>query len=315
MSYTSDIKTEISLKQLSNDETRAQLSALVLMLSSISITSDGMSLVIRTSNAPVSRAVYRMMKQLYEVQIETFVQRRMNLKKNLIYGFRIYGNIKEILTDLGLFSSRGLLEKPLQRIVAKDSCARAYLAGAFMADGSINSPETAGYHMEIRTADTAQAGFLVNLMERFYIQAKVIERRSRQIVYVKQAEKIADFIRCIGADRCLMEFEDARISRDFANSVTRLANVDMANDYKSLKAANAQLEDIRILQEAGLIEKLDEKLKDVVMLRLADPEASLNELAKLYQAKTGIVVSKSGLKHRFVKIHDLAVKAEGKTDE
>ena len=56
-------------------------------------------------------------------------------------------------------------------------------------------------------------------------------------------------------------------------------------------------------------------LKDVVMLRLADPEASLNELARLYQAKTGIVVSKSGLKHRFVKIHDLAVKAEGKTDE
>lgn len=315
MSFTSDVKTEISLETLGRDETRAQLSALVLMLSSISISSDGTALVMRTSSAPVSRAVYRMMNDLYDVQIETFVQRRMNLKKNLIYGFRFYGNVTGILKDLGLYSSRGLLEKPLQKIVAKDACARAYLAGAFMADGSINSPETSGYHLEIRASSQAQAGFLVDLMERFYIPARIIERRGKPVVYVKQAEKIADCLRCIGADRCLMEFEDARISRDFANSVTRLANVDMANDFKSMKAANAQLEDIRILQEAGMIEKLDAKLRDVVELRLADPDASLMELAQQYQAKTGIIVSKSGMKHRFVKIHDLAMKTEGKTGE
>lgn len=315
MSFTSDVKTEISLETLGKEETRAQLSALVLMLSSISISSDGTALVIRTSSAPVSRAIYRMMNDLYDVQIETFVQRRMNLKKNLIYGFRFYGNVTGILKDLGLYSSRGLLEKPLQKIVSKDACARAYLAGAFMADGSVNSPETSGYHLEIRASSEAQAGFLVDLMGRFYIPARIIERRGKPVVYVKQAEKIADCLRCIGADRCLMEFEDARISRDFANSVTRLANVDMANDFKSMKAANAQLEDIRILQNAGMIEKLDEKLRDVVELRLADPDASLMELAQQYQAKTGNIVSKSGMKHRFVKLHDLAMKAEGKADE
>ena len=163
MSFTSDVKTEISLETLGREETRAQLSALVLMLSSISISSDGTALVIRTSSAPVSRAIYRMMNDLYDVQIETFVQRRMNLKKNLIYGFRFYGNVTGILKDLGLYSSRGLLEKPLQKIVSKDACARAYLAGAFMADGSVNSPETSGYHLEIRASSEAQAGFLVDL--------------------------------------------------------------------------------------------------------------------------------------------------------
>ncbi len=311
MSFTSEVKLEVSLREMNKDETRACLSALVLMISSISISSHGTAILIKTENAAVSRCVYRMMKALYDVQIETFVQRRMNLKKNLIYGFRIYGNVTEILGDLGIYSSRGLLERPLQRIVSKDPCARAYLGGAFMADGSVNSPETSSYHMEIRASSMVQAEFLVTLLSRFYIPGRVIERRKRPVVYVKQAEKIADFLRCIGADRCLMDFEDSRISRDFANNVTRLANVEMANDFKSMQAANAQMEDIRILEKYGIIDELDEKLRDVIELRRAEPEASLKELARIYQARTGTVVSKSGMKHRFVRIHELAMKAEG----
>ena len=315
MSFTSEVKLEVSLKELKKDEMRATLSALVLMISSISISSNGTAILVKTENAAVSRSIYRMMKEMYDVQIETFVQRRMNLKKNLIYGFRIYGDVTGILSDLGIYSSRGLLEKPLQRIVSKDSCARAYLGGAFMADGSVNSPETTSYHLEIRAASKTQAEFLVVLLSRFFIPGRVIERRNRPIVYVKQAEKIADFLRCIGADRCLLEFEDSRISRDFANNVTRLANAEMANDYKSMQAANAQMEDIRILEKAGLIDDLDEKLRDVIELRKEDPDASLKELAEQYQAKTGAVVSKSGMKHRFVRIHELAMKAEGRSNE
>ncbi|MCR5229510.1 MAG: DNA-binding protein WhiA [Solobacterium sp.] len=312
MSFTSDVKQEVSLNKPENDEARAELSALIKMTSSISISSRGMALAVETENGPVSRAVYRLMKDLYSVDIEPSVRRRMNLNKNLIYSMKIYGPVREILEDLGLYSSRGLRDRPLQKIVAKDSCARAYLAGAFMADGSVNSPQTSSYHLEIKCTTAEFAEFIIDLMGRFYIPARQIERRGKHVVYIKAAEKIGDFLRCIGAVQCLMEFENERISRDFANNVQRLNNVDVANEVKSMKAAGKQLEDIAVLEEYDMIRNLDEKLRDIVELRKENPEATLNELSELYRIKTGSVVSKSGMKHRFVRIHEMAEKARNR---
>ncbi len=311
MSFTSQVKQEVSLQKLEGDEERAKLSALIQLTSSLSISSRGMCLVVTTENNPVARNIFRMLKDRYQVDIEFRVKRRMNLNKNQIFEMRIYGNVTDILTDLGIYSSRGLLDKPLQKIVSKDSTARAYLCGAFMADGSVNSPETASYHLEIKAENESHAQFLVDLMERFYIPARTIERRKHQIVYIKSAEKIADFLRVIGADENLMEFENERIARDFTNNVQRLNNVDVANEMKSMKAANAQLKDIEILDRHAISDTLDEKLRDVIAVRKENPEASLNELAQIYEQKTGNPVSKSGLKHRFVKLHELACKAEG----
>jgi DNA-binding protein WhiA len=316
MSFTAEVKQEVSLHRLEKEESRAELSALVKMLSSLSISSGrGMTLLIRTENAPVSRAAVRLLRELYQVEIEPFVQRRMNLRKNLIYGLRVYGDITAILRDLGLYSPRGLLEKPLQKIVSRDTWARAYLAGAFMAEGSVNSPKTSSYHLEIKGGDQVHSAFLVSLMERFYIPARTIERRGHAVVYVKQAEKIGDFLRCIGADQCLMQFEGTRITRDLANNVQRLNNVDVANEMKTMKAADEQLADIAVLEQAGVIAKLDPRLQEVIALRQQAPDDSLVELAEEYRRKTGLTVSKSGLKHRFVKIHELAMKAEGKSNE
>ena len=308
MSFTSDVKQEISLKTYTKDDLRAELSALIQLTSSLSISNRGLALICTTENAAVSRAIYRICRERYNVEIMPSVKRRMNLNKNLIYRLRLEGNVKEILEDLGIYSSRGLLEKPLQRIVAKESCARAYLTGAFMAEGSVNSPNTTNYHLEIKAGGEEHADFLIELLNRLMITAKKTDRRGHWIVYIKSAEKISLFLQYIGADQCLLEFEDARISRDFNSSVTRLNNVDVANVVKSMEAAAKQMEDIRILQENDQIDKLDEKLRDIIDLRLNNPEGSLNELAADYKAKTGNIVSKSGLKHRFVKLHDLADK-------
>ena len=84
--------------------------------------------------------------------------------------------------------------------------------------------------------------------------------------------------------------------------------MDVANEVKTQTAALKQLEDIRILEEGDKIRFLDQKIVDVIELRTEFPESSLNELAEEYEKRTGIKMSKSGLKHRFVKIHDLAVK-------
>ena len=308
MSFTSEVKQELALKQYEGNDERAVLSALIQMTSSLSISSRGMAIAAVTENAPVSRAIYKMIRSRYQVEIETSVRRRMNLNKNLIYSLKIYGPVTEILKDLGIYSVRGLLDRPLQKIVSKDSCARAYLAGAFMADGSVNSPQTSGYHLEIKAGNEAHSEFLIDLLGRFDITARKIQRRGKWVVYLKSSEKISDFLRVVGAYQCLLEFENERISRDFMNNVQRLNNVDVANEVKSMKASRAQIEDILLLEEYDQLRYLDEKVREVALLRKENPETTLNELAEIYESKTGESVSKSGMKHRFVKIHDLAEK-------
>ena len=313
MSFASEVKQEVAQKVMSGSDARAELSALVQMCSSLSLSSRGMTLLITVANAAVARRVFSLLKERYDAQIEMFVKRKMNLKKNRIYGLRILSGVTDILKDLGIYSSRGLLDKPLARIVQTDNNARAYLAGAFLASGSINPPEKTQYHLEIVTNSQEHADFLIRLLERFDIRARSIPRRSKFVVYVKAAEKIGDFLRLIEADQALMKFENIRISRDFTNSITRLNNMDVANEMKTQAAAARQLEDIRILEEAGRVEKLDEKLQDVIALRKEFPDSSLNELAEIYERRTGTAVSKSGMKHRFVRIHEMAEKITGRS--
>lgn len=308
MSFSSDVKNEAAQIELVKNEGRAELSALIQMCSSLSLSNRGMTIKVQVENAAVARTVCRLVKDRYNAEISLSVKRRMNLKKNLIYGIRIMTGAPVILTDLGLYSSRGLLEVPLHKIVSNDSQARAYLCGAFLAGGSINPPEKTNYHLEITANNDKQAELLQELLARFDIHAKTIERRGKQIVYVKAAEKIADFLRIIGANEAVLKFENIRISRDFTNSLTRLNNCDVANEVKTQNAAKNQLEDIQVLQSTYGLDRLDEKLQDVAKLRLQYPEASLNELCAAYEEMTGISVSKSGMKHRFVRLHELAEK-------
>lgn len=309
MSFASDVKNEVAQKSMSGNDARAQLSALIQLCSSLTISAGrGMTLLVTVENAAVARRIYTLVRERYETDIELYVKRKMNLKKNRIYGMRILSNAVQIMEDLGIWSSRGLREAPLAKIVQTDNNARAYLAGAFLASGSINSPEKPSYHLEIAVNSAELAEFLTGLMSRFGISAKTVMRRQKHIVYVKAAEKIADFLRIIEADQALLTFENERISRDFLNSFTRLNNMDLANEVKVQAAASTQMDDIRILEEAERVEKLDDKLKDIIWLRKEFPEASLSELAEVYEKRTGITVSKSGIKHRFVRIHEMAEK-------
>ena len=51
MSFTTDVKAEIAQTNLETGAMRAQAAALIQLCSSISISSEGMQLIIRTENA------------------------------------------------------------------------------------------------------------------------------------------------------------------------------------------------------------------------------------------------------------------------
>ncbi|NBJ64972.1 DNA-binding protein WhiA [bacterium c-19] len=306
MSFTTDVKAEVSMNQLHECCAKAQLSALIQMCASLSFTSQGMALEVKSENVNTAKRILKLLKERYHVSAQLSVMRKMKLKKNNIYILRINAQTADILKDLQIMDEEGLRAHPKDDTVHEECCARAYLAGAFLAGGSVNSPQTANYHLEIVANSKAQADFLLRLMKRFELPAKYIHRRNQEVVYLKASDKISDFLRCIGASDALFAFEDSRIQRDFMNSLTRLDNCELANEMKTISAGKKQLEDIAWIEAYRGLDTLPEKLQQAAILRRMNPEASLNELCEAYFEETGETISKSGMKHRLAKLKELA---------
>lgn len=308
MSFTSEVKSEIAANELHPCCVQAELSAVLKMCSSINFSSDGMHLTFQSENPTIAKRVYKLLKDTYHVETQLSVIKKMKLKKNNAYVLRVTNKAMEILRDLEIYSDRGLQDHPSAKMLRKECCARAYLAGAFMAGGSVNSPNKANYHLEISTNDEELAKFIQKLMVRFNLPAKLIKRRSQEVVYLKASDKISDFLRCIGASDAVFTFEDSRIQRDFMNSLTRLDNCELANEMKSMAAGKKQLEDIQWIETYQSLDTLPEKIQHAIIARQALPEASLLELCEFCEAEFDEEISKSGMKHRLAKVKELAEK-------
>ena len=166
MSFTTEVKSEIAQNELKPCCQKAELSALVQLCSSLTINAQGMSLMIKTENAATAKRILKLLKENYAVETDLSVIKKMNLKKNNIYRLQVLNKTTEILNDLGLFTDHGLQNHPTRKLVQKECCARAYLAGAFMAMGSVNSPQKTNYHLEIVTNDEAHALFIQDVYKR-----------------------------------------------------------------------------------------------------------------------------------------------------
>ena len=202
----------------------------------------------------------------------------------------------------------GIQNIPNENLLKTDDERRAYLAGVFLASGSVNNPDTSNYHLEMSVNEEDYAHFIEELMNQYELNAKVIKRRNKYVIYLKSAEKIGDFLRAIGASQSVMDFEMTRIDRSMANTVNRWNNCDIANEVKAMSASTAQIEDIAYVMDKAGLEILDAKTQKVALLRLENRELTLNELAEVYFEETGETISKSGLHHRFQKIKNEALK-------
>ncbi|MBQ2506306.1 MAG: DNA-binding protein WhiA, partial [Erysipelotrichaceae bacterium] len=150
------------------------------------------------------------------------------------------------------------------------------------------------------------ANFIVKMISRFDMKAKIVKRRSRYIVYLKKADYVSNFLAAIRAHDAMMRFEDERITRDLKNSLSRIDNCEIANVEKSIRAGQKQLAAIQKLIEKDVFDHIGEKLMNVADIRVRYPESSLLELCDYYQKNYGEAISKSGMKHRLNKIESIA---------
>lgn len=304
-SYASDVKKELTSLEVHPEHAKAELAAFLRMNGVLNLHDHQFSLDITTENPAIARRVFTLIKVAFGVEPLLIVSRKMKLKKNNQYLVRLQQKVNDILEALQIWDpEKGLITRVPERIMNSHEGAMSYLRGAFLAGGSVNNPETSRYHLEIYSTYEDHNEDLAKLMNKyFYLNAKTTKRRSGYIVYLKEAEKIGDFLHIVGALNAMLSFEDLRIMRDMRNSVNRLVNCDTANLKKTATAAAKQVEDIQLIDEKKGINSLPEKLQNLARFRLAHPELSLKEVAE--QVPDG-PISKSGVNHRFKRLHEIA---------
>lgn len=307
MSFASQTKKELTMVEAEGCCEKAELSALIRMNGSVSLSNRRIVLDISSENAAIARRMYTLLKRHFAIPTELFVRKKMRLKKNNVYVVRVPGGVEELLRELGIVSEgQGFQFHPSidKGIVRKTCCKKAYLRGAFLAGGSVNNPEGSSYHLEIASMYEEHCRALVELANRFHLNARFIERKKGFILYIKEGEKIIEFLSLIGAHQALFKFEDVRIMRDMRNSVNRIVNCETANLNKTIGAAVRQIDNIKLLQKEVGLENLPEKLREVAEIRLQYPDINLKEVGDMLKGQ----VSKSGVNHRLRKLDEWAEK-------
>lgn len=306
MSFASITKKELT--QLETDDCceKSELAALIRMNGSIFLTNMMMTVDVQTENAAIARRIYTLIKKVFQTNVELLVRKKMKLKKNNVYIVRITKDAKKILEDLKIVNETFAFTREISpQLIEEDCCKRAYLRGAFLAGGSVNHPETSSYHLEIFSLYEDHNRSLCELMNHYHLNAKMLERKKGFIVYLKEGEKISDFLKLIGATQALFKFEDVRIMKDMRNSVNRLVNCETANLNKTVGAAMRQVENIKYIEKKVGLDVLPDKLREIAELRLKHQDLTLKELGEIIPSGK---VSKSGVNHRLRKIDDFANK-------
>ena len=186
-------------------------------------------------------------------------------------------------------------------VVQQICCRRAFIRGAFLAAGSISDPNK-GYHFEIVCNQSAQADIIKKCMNTFDVEAKMVKRNGKFVVYLKEGAQIVEILRVMEAAHSVMELENIRVVKEVRGTINRKVNCETANIGKTVNAAVRQIENINLIDEKMGIENLPAQLQEIAKIRLAYPDTPLADLGQLLDPPIG----KSGVNHRFKKLAAIA---------
>lgn len=306
-SFSSRVKESLARLPMENSCCQlAELAACLHVKGSIEITGGRLALTVVSENPVVIRRVFSLLKSTFSLNSEIFFRKKTKLRKNHIFLLQIRGEeeVRLILRFLGRKEKdKQWVKGPPPALIKEQCCKKAYLRGAFLAGGYISSPSS-GYHLEITADYEEHIKTLLTLLKDFGLTGKASERKTSWVLYLKGSEAIADFLRIIGAYEALFSFENVRVVKEMRNLVNRLINFETANLDKTIEAALKQINDIKLIQKYLGSQKIPANIKPLAALRLAYPEATLEELGAMLDPP----LSKSGVNHRFRKLREMAAK-------
>ena len=301
MSYSSDTKEELC--RLEPDSVcclLAELSGIISAAGSVIYRGGGdKRLSIETENSSVARRVFRLLRDVFDVQPELVTVRRARLGGRSAHRIEIRG-------DEASFVLEGCgIQMMLREVTVRKCCRMAFLRGVFLASGSVTDPEKE-YHLEFVLGDEAFAAALQKLIARFDLDAHLTTRRQMSLVYLKGQTEITDMLSVFGAQSARFAMEDAFIRKELRNNANRAVNCDSANMERSIAAASRQAQAIARLIETVGESSLPPALLQTAKMRMQYPEVSLEELGRLLDPPVG----KSGVNHRLRKLEQMAAEIE-----
>lgn len=306
-SFSLLIKEEIASNEYESlSIKKAILSAFIRINGEMTIRNRRTILTLKNQNAKIVKFIYQLILDVFpsNTHIEF-------LKKNrgTLYLISIDNRVDEMLEFLEVSYLEGKISK---NIAYDDETIGGYLAGAFLASGSCNSPKTSNYHLEYAFNNENYAKWFSHLFLRYkgaHLNPKTITRRSRYVAYLKKSDEIGDFLVILGAHKCAMDFASIRIDRDYHNQANRLENLDLANMSKTEHAGKRQAKEIKhLIDKYGMDGLGSPKVQLVAKIRMEYTSRSLDEIADMVSESLGVEVTKSNINHILRKLHEMYLK-------
>jgi len=305
MSFSNDVRNELA--RIIPEKTccqKAELSALLMLRADLEQNQNGeLCLTTAVENATPARKIYRLLKEAYGLSSAVRVEEKKRFKKSRLYMVETpidKPDGEALLQDLGLTgkSSKRQVNWPL---ISKNCCKRAYLRGIFTSRGFINRPE-GNYHLELVLNDSRLVNDVQKIMQKLDVQARVSERKNSLLLYIKESEKIVDFLRIVEASKALLDFENVRIVKSMRNQVNRQVNCETANLAKTVDASVRQVEMIeKLLGKIG-VKGLPANLRELAILRIDHPDSTFKEMGIMLDPP----ITKSGVAYRMKKLESFA---------
>lgn len=250
-----------------------------------------------TENVEFAARLPRLFQRAFNTQFDVLPQ---EISGKMTFQIHDPQKLHRVINTLGYEASQmpvlhvnfGILEEECDRI--------AFLRGTFLAGGSVTDPEKR-YHLELDTVHAQASREVSALLEEMGFFPRAVLRGGSSVTYFKQSEHIEDFLTTIGAPVAAMDIMTAKVDKEIKNRANRAMNCDMANVNKTIEAAESQMETIEMLRREGRLDTLPQQIKETALLRMANPELSLAQLAEKHEPP----ITKSCLNHRLRKIMEI----------
>lgn len=178
--------------------------------------------------------------------------------------------------------------------LSRDAAVRtAYLSGAFQGCGSVVRPGgRGGHHLEFVHRDEE---FIHRVAEFSRTKLTVAKRRNRWLAYTKSADGVTTLLAQMGLHDTVLEYEARAVLGEAKANANRVTNFDSANAGRTAKAAARQQKALEKINP----NTLSEALREMLVLRLDNPDSSLSELARIGN------ISKSAANHRLRRLVEI----------
>ncbi len=278
MNFTSNVKDELLMKKMNNNEQRSFLSGF-LYCSYV----DGNSIKTKILN-----------KKNFDYILLLLEKFNFKFAKN--------NNLLDIKIS----------EDQVEEI--NPSNATIYLAGIFFASGSISNLDSSSYHLEISFKNEKHCNHILEFAKKHVLFNK-IKNKNNYVLYLKKNEYIKDFLQIIRAQKSYFAFIDSVINRDFKNQITRIFNLDVHNQNRLVDSNVIFKENYQYIKEFNLMNKFNSMQLDFYKFKSENEFLSLTQLSEELYKQKKVKKTKSCLNHWLIKLRSICEEHKNSSDD